>query len=70
MPNFDLCDDLALSEEELDSNKMSIEVDQAMTFSPDFTLLNIETGFRIFASSESLNEILTKKYKIHETCRI
>jgi hypothetical protein len=62
--NGDLCEDLALTNAELEANEMAIQTDQAMVFNPDFTLAKIETGFRIFASEESLNEISAKR-RIH-----
>jgi hypothetical protein len=59
--NGDLCENLALTNVEPEANKMAIQADQAMVFNPDFTLTKIETGFRIFASDKSLNEISAKR---------
>jgi hypothetical protein len=54
-------ENLALTNVELEANDMAIQADQAMVFNPDFTLTKIETGFRIFASDKSLNEISAKR---------
>ena len=48
----DQCEDLALTNAELEANEIAIQTDQAMVFNPDFTLNNIETKFRILASEE------------------
>jgi hypothetical protein len=48
IPNPDLCEELSLTDEELEQNKMPIETDQVMTFNPNFRLSEMESGFRIF----------------------
>jgi hypothetical protein len=53
---------LTLTNEELEANELAIQTDQAMVFNPDFTLTYFETGFRIFGSEESLNEISAKRH--------
>ncbi|KAJ7133118.1 hypothetical protein C8R44DRAFT_611585, partial [Mycena epipterygia] len=65
VPNLDLCEELALTDEEREYNKQPIETDRVIVFDPNYTLNNIETGFRIFASEESLIEIPARRYKIH-----
>jgi hypothetical protein len=42
-PTIDLCEDLALTNAELEANETAIQTDQAMVFNPDFTLAKIET---------------------------
>jgi hypothetical protein len=62
--NPDLCEDLALTDEELQWNKELIETDHTMDFDPNFTPSHREKGFRIFAFEKSLNEILARRLKI------
>jgi hypothetical protein len=64
MPNLDLCDEFALTEEELQWNEQPIETDKIMVFDPNFSLHNIGSGFRIFAIEESLNTIAAKRCKL------
>jgi hypothetical protein len=66
MPNFDLCKELALTAEEREQNEKPIECDQVMVFDPNFALLNIPAGFRIFAFEDSLNEIPARRHKMPE----
>jgi hypothetical protein len=63
-PNLDLNEELALSDEELKANEQSIGCDEIMTFDPIFALLNLEKGFRIFACSDALTDIPTRRYKL------
>jgi hypothetical protein len=49
IPSLDLGDELALTNEEGQLNKMSIDTDRVMTFDPNLTLENIRGRFRIFA---------------------
>jgi hypothetical protein len=65
IPSLDLSDELALTNEEGQLNKMSIDADRVMTFGANFTLENIGGGFRIFAVEESLNEIPARRYTKH-----
>lgn len=60
---LDFCEELSLSNEELECNNNPIETDRAMTFNPDFTLSKMQNGFRIFAFEESLNGISARRYK-------
>ncbi|KAJ7135612.1 hypothetical protein C8R44DRAFT_550964, partial [Mycena epipterygia] len=49
IPNPDLCNELSLTEEELQLNKGPLEHDQIMVYDPNFSLSNMGDGFRIFA---------------------
>jgi hypothetical protein len=62
IPSLDLSDELALTNEEGQLNKMSIDADRVMTFDANFTLENIGGGFRIFAVEELLDEIPARRY--------
>ncbi|KAJ7248085.1 hypothetical protein C8J57DRAFT_996605, partial [Mycena rebaudengoi] len=48
LENPDLCNELALTNEEIEGNKCSRETDHIITFDPNFTLSNMGSGFRIF----------------------
>ncbi|KAJ7367691.1 hypothetical protein DFH08DRAFT_677081 [Mycena albidolilacea] len=62
----DLCDELALSEEEILANATSGNEDDgpAVTFNPMFRLTDISDGYRIFASEDHLRQIAMKHYSI------
>jgi hypothetical protein len=62
--NHDLCDKLALTDEELQYNEQPIQTDEIMVFDPNYTLTNISSGFRIFAAKESLSAIPARRYDI------
>jgi hypothetical protein len=62
--NLDLSEELALTEEEQEVNNHPIQINHSMVFDPNIFLSNMESGFRIFAEEESLNEISTRRYKI------
>ncbi|KAJ6459913.1 hypothetical protein C8R45DRAFT_756909, partial [Mycena sanguinolenta] len=57
MLNPDLATELDLIEEEKDMNAGQIQHGIEMNFDPNLTISNMQDGFRIFASKESLNEI-------------
>jgi hypothetical protein len=52
-----LCYEIVKSDEGLEWNAKPIETDQVMVFDPDFTLCNIESGFRIFAFEEVMSPL-------------
>jgi hypothetical protein len=64
MPNLDLCQELAPTEEELQWNNQTIETDKMMVFDPNFTLAEMGSGFRIFAFEDSLSTIPARRYKL------
>jgi hypothetical protein len=64
MHNLDLCHELVLTDEELESNKQPLQIDTVQTFDPNFTLSNIESGFPIFAFEDSLNEVPAWRMKL------
>jgi hypothetical protein len=63
-PNLDFCEELALTDKELECNKKPIETDARMFFDPNFSVSTLENGFRIFAFEDSLNKILARRYKL------
>jgi hypothetical protein len=63
LPNPDLCEQLALTADEQESNRLPITIDQPMIFDPNFTLSNIE-GFRIFAFEELFHSIPVRRVQI------
>jgi hypothetical protein len=64
MPNLDLCQELALTDDEKRWNSQPIETNQIMVFDPNFALSDMGSGFRIFAFEDSLNTIPARRYKI------
>src|ERR1700761_945902 len=64
MDNHDLCCELALTEDEQHMNKKALQDDQAVVFDPDFALKNMNHGFHIFSTGESVNEIPARRRKI------
>ncbi|KAJ7260802.1 hypothetical protein C8J57DRAFT_996828, partial [Mycena rebaudengoi] len=46
LENLDLCNELALTNEEIEGNECSRETDHIITFDPNFTLSNMGIGFR------------------------
>jgi hypothetical protein len=55
--NQNLCGHLFLIPEEIEINNQPAQTGEIKTFDPNFTLNNLEHGFRIFAFGEALNEV-------------
>jgi hypothetical protein len=64
MQNLDLCEDLSLTDEEREGNKLLGETDQIMVYDPDYSLRDIANVFRVFAFEDSLTELPGRRYKI------
>jgi hypothetical protein len=64
MQNLDLCEDLSLTDEEREGNKLPVETGQIMVYDPDYSLRDIANGFRVFAFEDSLTELPARRYKI------
>jgi hypothetical protein len=62
LSNPALCEQLALTADEQESNGLPIIIDQPMIFDPNFTLSN---RFRIFAFEESFHSIPARRVQIH-----
>ncbi|KAJ7120370.1 hypothetical protein C8R44DRAFT_737187 [Mycena epipterygia] len=62
-PNDDLCEELALKDEEVQQNEKALQTDQVLVFDPNYSLLNMSNGFRIFAFEDSLKGIPARRYK-------
>ncbi|KAJ7105007.1 hypothetical protein C8R44DRAFT_594279, partial [Mycena epipterygia] len=48
VPMVDLCDDLKLTAVEGDANQREVKINEPMTYDPNFRLLSVQNGFRIF----------------------
>ncbi|KAJ6468856.1 hypothetical protein C8R45DRAFT_837689, partial [Mycena sanguinolenta] len=63
--NSDLCEELALSEQEKLRNDDDRDgQDAELTFDPDFRLTDFSHGFRIFAFEDHTTQLPTKRYKL------
>ena len=62
--NLDLSEELMLTDEELQLNEQALGTDQVMVFDPNFTLADMNRGFRIFALEESLDTIPARSYRL------
>ncbi|KAJ6587580.1 hypothetical protein DFH09DRAFT_1074801 [Mycena vulgaris] len=61
----DLCEELALSEQEKSRNDSDCDgQDAELTFDPDFRLTDFSHGFRIFAFEDHTTHLPTKRYKL------
>ncbi|KAJ6469856.1 hypothetical protein C8R45DRAFT_837041 [Mycena sanguinolenta] len=59
--NGDLCEDLALTTEELERNQCGVK--GTFTFDPDFRLKDISHGLRIFGDNTGMRQIGAKRYR-------
>ncbi|KAJ7237091.1 hypothetical protein C8J57DRAFT_1087804, partial [Mycena rebaudengoi] len=66
LENPHLCDELALTNEEIEGNKCPRETDHIITFDPNFTLSNMGSGFQIFALEQSPNEMPARRVRTSE----
>jgi hypothetical protein len=61
MENLDLSEELMLTNQKLQLNGQALET---MVFDPNFTLTDMNRGFRIFAVEESLDTIPARRYRL------
>lgn len=61
--NRDLCEDLALTNEERESNEQPIKMNLEMVFDPNFRLSDLENGFRIFSFQDSMETLPARRYR-------